>query len=107
MAITPKVLAEGQLPASKTTLYTVPGATSAYVRFISANNVGGAEEVVQFYVKPGGTSRRLGRYALLANEVARVLEQGEVITLEAGDIIEGETTNATSVDYLITGAEEA
>ncbi len=106
MAITPKVLAEGQLPNSKTTLYTVPVSTKAYVRFISANNIGSAEEVVQFFVKRG-TSRRIGRYSLLANETARVLEQGEVITLEAGDIIEGQTTNATSVDYLITGAEEA
>lgn len=107
MAIAPKVLAEGQLPNSKTTLYTVPGATTAYVRFINANNTGATEEVVQFFVRPGAASRRLGRYSLLANETARVLGQGEVITLEAGDLIEGQTTTAATVDYVITGAEEA
>lgn len=107
MAILVKVLAEGQLPNTKTTLYTVPGGTKGYIKFLSAVHVSGGTQVVEFFVNISGTSRKISYTTLLTNESVRVIEKDEVLVLDAGDFIEGRTTDATSVDYVITGAEEA
>jgi tagatose-1,6-bisphosphate aldolase non-catalytic subunit AgaZ/GatZ len=102
MAFTGQLLAEGQLPSSKGTLYTVPGATTAYVRTIRVHNTNAAGQTVLIYVKRG-TSRIFSRAVLAQNETLVV---DDPVSLEAGDLIEGQTTTATAVDYVITGAEE-
>ena len=108
MAITAKSLADGQLAATKGTLYTVPGGTVAYVKFLHVHNTGSTTETVVIYVKrSGSSSRTVGRVILAQNEAADVLDKDATLTLSTGDVIEGETTNATTVDYTITGAEEA
>jgi len=91
--ITIKVLAQGQLPAVKTTLYTVPAATAAYVKFFSINNVSAVVQNVEILVNTAGTSRRISYTSLGPNEGARIIDKDEALTLEAGDIIEGLTTN--------------
>lgn len=105
MAFTGKILAQGQLSNTKTTLYTVPAATRTFVRFFRCANVGvNAETILVFYKK--STSRRLGRAVLSVDEAVDFVEQ-DVLVLDAGDVLEGQTTNATSVDYIISGAEES
>jgi hypothetical protein len=105
MATTGKILANGQLPAAKATLYTVPALTRAIIRNVTmANVVGGNQTVVLYIKKSGGTSRKIGQALIEMNEFAH--EEG-IETLEAGDEIEGETTNAASVDYTILGVEQA
>ena len=99
---TAKVLAEGQLPAAKGTLYTVPASTKAYVRKIFLYNDGAAVETILIYLKPSSTSRKVRRFVLAVDEGAEIAD----ILLEAADLIEGETTNATSVNYVIEGVEE-
>lgn len=107
MAFTAKVLAEGQLPTAKGTLYTVPASTKAFVKFFSLFNTNAAAQTIIIYAKKStGTSKVIGRCVLQENEGARVIEIGEAVNLEAGDTIEGVTTTATAVDYFITGAEE-
>lgn len=101
-----KVLAEGQLASSKGTLYTVPASTTAYIRWLSCHNTGGSAETVVLYVKPGATSRIIAHASVAASETLYVVNGGESIQLEAGDLIEGMTTTATTVDYVITGVEE-
>lgn len=105
--ITPKVLAEGQLATTKGTLYTVPASTTAYVKFLSVFNTSATTQTVIIYAKPGAVSREIGRFVLAQNESARVIEKDEALTLDAGDLIEGQTTTASVVNFLITGAEEA
>lgn len=101
------ILANGQLPAAKGTLYTVPGGKKAYVKYVGAFNPSGGTETIRFYIKKAaGTSRQIARGVLLTNETLRAIEQGETLNLGAGDIIEGDTTTATTVDYLISGVEE-
>lgn len=105
MAFTGKVLAQGQLPNAKGTLYTVPALTKAYVRFFRVENPsGGTETVIVYYKK--ATSRQIGRAVLATLEAVDFIE-GDVLALDAGDLIEGQTTTATTVDYVIAGAEEA
>jgi hypothetical protein len=104
---TGKILAEGQVPNSKTTAYTVPANTVAYVSQISFFNTGSNEETVVVYLNPSGTSRVWKRFILSENESAECFDEGSRMLLEAGDLIEIMTTNATVVDYIITGVEEA
>lgn len=103
MDTTPHVLADGQLANSKATIYTVPTGSRAVITFFSIFNTGGATETVAIYLKPSGTSRRIGGYSLTTITGARVISVGETICLEAGDVIEGSSTNATVTDYVISG----
>lgn len=100
-----KLLAEGQLPSSKGTIYTVPALTSCIIKTITLVNTG-SNTVVNLYIKKAGsTSRRIipknidmgGSY---------LLETDEEYILEAGDIVEGDAVSATQVDYSIHGVEE-
>lgn len=105
MAITAASLADGQVANSKTTIYTSSGKT--YVKLLICDNVGASTEIVQVYVKrSGSTSRRIAQVELLTDESARIIDKDDALVLSAGDVIEAETTNATSVDYLITGGTE-
>jgi hypothetical protein len=106
MAFTGKILAQGQLPNAKGTLYTCPALTKAYVRFFRVSNPsGGTETVIVYYKK--ATSRQIGRAVLLTLETVDFVTDAEVLVLDAGDLIEGVTTTATTVDYIIAGATEA
>ena len=100
---TPKVLADGQLASTKSTLYTVPASTSAYIKEITFYNTNASSQTIALYVKPGATSRQIARYVLAQNEWA-IFDFSTV--LETGDLIEASSTNATAVDYVITGLEE-
>lgn len=103
MSTTPQILAEGQLAAAKGTLFTATGQT--IVRLIMVSHVaGGTQSVVLYLKKSASTSRVLARATLLTNEFG---EEDQIITLDVGDLIEGETTDATSVDYLIMGVKIA
>lgn len=102
---TPKILADGQVASSKTTIYTVPALTQAIVRTITFFNTAASSQTVILYIKKsGGTSRTYARATLAQNEYAK---ESNVETLDAGDILEAETTNATSVDYTVMGVEVA
>lgn len=104
MASTPKILANGQVAAVKTTIYTVPVGANAIIRTVTFVNVGGVTETIQLYVKPsGGTSRKFSRALLLADEFAH---EEDIGTLEAGDELEAETTNAASVDFTVMGVDQ-
>lgn len=101
MATAPQILANGQLPNSKGTLFTATGDT--VIRLITAVHVAGSTQHVVFYLKKAaGTSRVVGRAQLEVDEFA---VDDEVYTLAVGDIIEGQTTDASSVDYTISGAK--
>jgi hypothetical protein len=99
MATTPKVLYEGQLPNSKTTLFTSVGTT--LVNFASFLNTNTTTETVRIYVKRG-TSREIIHQDLLQWASVRDMELGK-LTLENGDLIEGQTTTAAKVDTWISG----
>ena len=106
MAIVPKVLADGQLPATKGTLYTVPAGRTAYVRILRIYNTSATlDEEVLIYLNVSGTSRVFLPASLESHGARDAVDDGG-LTLEAGDLIEGQATDAATVDYVITGAEE-
>jgi hypothetical protein len=103
MAFTAKVLAQGQVPAVKTTIYTTPALTKTYIKYMSFFNVSAGVETVDIFINPSGTSRQIRKAILSAGEVLII---DESIILEAGDLIEADSTTATAIDYIITGGEE-
>jgi hypothetical protein len=103
-----KSLADGQLPSGLGTLYTVPALTRAVIKQIDIVSATAIVQVVQLYIKRSGSSSRrvINVNDLNLNEAIHFGDEGESISLSAGDQIEGVTTTAASVDYTITGAEE-
>jgi len=104
MTRTPKILADGQLPSSKGTLYTVPASTSVYLSKITIFNTNITTQTVELYINPSGTSRQL-IYITELEQYETIVYDGGVI-LETGDLLEGETTTVSVVDYLIMGVIE-
>ncbi len=103
MAATPKVLAEGQLPTTKGTLYTAP-AGGALVKFYRFHNSNATPQDIIIYVNASGTSREIDRATLGQYEFGSE-PTGMSLSLENGDLIEGITTTSSAVNYLITGVE--
>src|SRR3990167_7196303 len=101
---TPKVLADGQLPSSQTTLYTVPASTSVYVSMINIVNTNASPQSVDFWINASGSARRLFHVDGLAQYERIEFEAG--LILETGDIIQAQTNTASAVDYVITGVTE-
>lgn len=103
MPVTPKPLADGQLAATKTTLYTA--ASSAGIKFFRLVNTDTVARTVNIYLNVSGTSRRIvpKDYSIAPGAMVPVLEVGEVVSLESGDLIEGSASAAGVVDYVITG----
>ena len=105
MSISVKSLGDGQLAAAKATIYTCPTATTAIIRCISLVNTGAAARTVNLFLKSsGGTSRRIISKDLSLG-VGFLMEFDKVLTLEAADVIEGDASAATEVDYTISGVE--
>lgn len=107
MAIATKNLASGQLGTTQADIYVCPVATTAVVRSISLVNGGTWYEFVSLYLKPsGGTARKIIPYKTMLGE-CECLETTGIYTLGAGDSIQGYTNTASTVDYVISGVEEA
>jgi len=102
MAVTLKDLGTGQLAASKGTLYTVPGATKAAAK-VTLVNTDGSTRTVNLYVNKSGTSRWICPKGLSLGAGEEFTSK--VQTLEAGDLIEGDASAATVVDYTVNGFE--
>jgi len=101
-----KSLADGQLGSTKATLYTAPAATQAIVKLVKLTNTTTSTVKCNIYFKAsGGTSRRIIPYDMELEGQASFKSDSE--TLEAGDIIEGDASAATSIDYVISGIENS
>jgi hypothetical protein len=104
---TTKILANGQLSATPdSTLYTTPALTTAIIKTIAIVNTDSSTRAINLYIrKAAGTSRRIipKDMSLLAGYST---ETDEVYTLGIGDLITGDASSGTVVDYSIYGVEE-
>jgi len=97
-------LADGQLAASETDVYTAPSG-GARVNFMRCTNPAVTVELVKVWVKrSGGTSRLIAAQSLAQYDRLDVIEPGEELELSSGDKIRALSTNATTVDYIVSGS---
>ncbi len=107
MTIAIKSLADGQLGITKATLYTAPAATQTIVKRVTLVNTSSSPVNVNLYFKAsGGTSRRITPKDLEIEGNGLAVVDDEQ-TLEAADIIEGDATFGSTVDFTISGVENA
>lgn len=100
------LIAEGQLAATETDLYSVPSGKTAIIKSIVWVNGNTSVETVNLYIMKAGSSSRMiipKDYQMGVQYMARI---GDELTLEAGDKIRGFTTTASKVDYTIHGVEK-
>jgi len=100
MTITIKQLANGQLASAKGTIYTATACT-AIIKSITLVNTGGSSVTVNLYA---ATRRIIPKDLTLAAGYSLVVD--DVITLSAGNIIEGSDGVGTNTDFVISGVEE-
>ena len=101
-------LADGQVASSVGSIYTSTG-VKTIVKSATFFNTNATAQTLNVYVtRSGGTRRQLYRDASMAQYTSfDLLSQGEVLVLSAGDSIDADTTTASAVDYVITGATNA
>jgi len=89
----PAALSDGQLAATKTTLFTVSAPSlRASLTFL---NAGVAAETVKLWVNRGTVDRQLTQFVLNPGESAKFVT-GQ---LRSGHIVKASSTNAAAVDY--------
>lgn len=93
-------LADGQLAATKGTLYTVPATGTLIAVSIYLFNTNTTTEIINLYLKDA-TTRQVAKISLLANEYAEVILEKAVVP--AAGLIEGDTTVAAKVNYWVSG----
>jgi len=100
-----KALADGQLPAAPAALYTVPASTFTIIKTITISNTDSVTRTVNLYVNASGVNRRILPQNMPMPQNYTFLF-GDELTLEAGDMIQGDASAAVVVDYTINGVEE-
>jgi len=101
-----KSLADGQLGAAKAALYTVGASTQTIIKTITLVNTDTSARTVNLYIcVSGGTSRRIIPKDMELG-IGYMMVYDDELTLEAGDLIEGDASVATVIDYVINGVEE-
>lgn len=99
MALTP-FNTNGQLPNAKGTLYTATA--TVIIRSVRLVNTDSSARTVNLYVKTGTSRRIIPKDLSLAVGAAYLDDTG--FELNSGDLIEGDASAATVVDYVISGA---
>uniref|UniRef100_A0A6M3L7E7 Uncharacterized protein n=1 Tax=viral metagenome TaxID=1070528 RepID=A0A6M3L7E7_9ZZZZ len=106
MTVTVKSLGTGQLAATITTIYTCPTSTQSIIDNVTLVNTNSSAETVNLYVKESGlTARRLTPKDM--SLAAGRMFVSQTVTLSAGDVIQGDATDANQVDYIVSGVENA
>lgn len=95
-------LAWGQLPSSKTALYTVPGNQRALIFTLVLINTDAAARTVNIYVGNGVNSRRICPKNLSIDPGAMVVLDDEIVIHE-GERVEADASVAAVVDYVLSG----
>ena len=102
-----KALSNGSLSDSKATLYTVPASTQTIVKSIITANTDSSARTLNIYVKTDGSNSRHIFPVDLSLDAGSIAILDNVITLEEGDLIEGDASVASVVDYVISGIEKS
>lgn len=98
-------LADGQLPSSKGTIYTVPASTIVLPTLLVMVQTSATPQTIEIWLNKTGASRRYLRIeGVVQYDRIELHFAGEV--LEAGDLVEAASTTANVVDYTLSGVKE-
>ena len=92
-------LADGQLAVAAASILDGNTAGDGRISASFVNTGGSSETVVITFQRNGGTARQIIRAVLATLETLRITG----LPIQAGDTLLGATTNASAVDYLVTG----
>ena len=104
------ILANGQVAATKSTIFKVEGADvlnteKASIEKVTFFNEDVAEQTAILFCKERfGVSRKIRQFKLLQNEGGEYLEPGDNLPLEIGDSLEAETTTVSAVNFIVFGS---
>ena len=107
MTVSITALADGQLASTKGTLYTTPASTQAIVKTITLTNTSDSIVKVNLYVKRDGSNSRRLCPKDMALKGGYSWTDDRVHTLEAADLVEGDASSGSTIDYVIDGVQEA
>lgn len=98
-------LADGQLPNAKAALYTVPVSTQVFLSGTLVNTDASARTINIYVKRSGSVSRRIvpKDMSIAAGASVEFGRDGRPYSLSAGDVIEGDASAATTIDYLLDG----
>jgi len=101
-----KLLADGQLPSSKGTLYTGPTNVRTLIKCITLCNTHSTDaRTVNLYVSRGTSRRIIDVDKSIAGKASYVFS--EPIVIGPTELLEGDASAATSVDYSVHGVQES
>ncbi len=96
----------GQLAAAKGTLHTGKAGAHSYVEQVHLYNSGGGDNTVKLYVtRDGGSSRCV--LEVVMETLDRLIGDGVFVFLNPGELLEGEATSASEVNYDFNVREES
>jgi len=98
-----KKLAQGQLPSTVGTIYTVPASTETIIKHIVLSNPTGSDRTAALW--HDGTTDAFNILPPTTIVAGTWAEFDGVLTLEAGDTIAGDSDAATAVTFTIYGLE--
>ena len=104
-----KALADGQLPASKGTLYTTPASTTAIVKSVILVNADSSARTVNLYVqRDGSNSRRIipENLSLEANGGSAILADQLYVFSAAGELLYKVNYPAHASNHITGGPDE-
>lgn len=106
MSFTPKALADGEIPQAPEVIFTASAAVGTYVKEMALFNRNAALQTIVLYVNRTGENRTWKRFELQQFESADALDDGQTLFLESGDEVLAEASNASAVDFIMSGVEE-
>lgn len=102
MAITPNILAEGQLSATTATTMFDPSTTTylTHIVFVNTNTVA---VTINLYIKNGASTARRQLPVDLSIPAGEAIYWGGRFSLAADDLVQGDASVGAKVDYTVFG----
>mgnify|MGYP001332068299 CR=1 FL=1 len=101
---THKKLNSGQLGSSPADIYS-PSSVTGMVKTVVLHNTNSTDEVAEIFFNGSADSDRMLKVTLEADETFEWSVGHMVVVLDA-EVLKGESTTASKVNYFIFGAEE-
>ena len=105
MALAHEKLAQGQLPSTTGTLYTVPVGKTAYLKSVYLHNSGTSDQTIRIYINGSAVADRIFE-GIVSGKDTFEWDVAYTVILTTGQTLRADSTNASAVNYFIFGGTE-